>query len=191
MKTSRLGILSAIIVSTCCAGPLLLILLGLGSLGIGAAIGKYHWYFIVAALVLIGFTWQRYFKEKKACSVRGCQMKSKRVTLITLIVASVVVALFVTLNVRTYAMQTADLVAEDTAALVETKTVDILVRGMTCFSCELTVSSAAKKVDGVVDAVASAKEGKAQIRYDLSKTDARKVVEAINKTGYKAELPEE
>ena len=189
MKASKLGILSALIASICCLGPLVLILLGLGSLGIGAVIGKFHWYFLVAAFGLITFAWRGYFKEKKTCNLKGCQMENKRITLITLIVATLVVAIFVALNIFTYAVQKDYRKEESEARLIETKTVNIPVEGMTCFSCEFTVSSALKKIDGVVSVKASAKEGKAQVKYDPLTTTAAQLIEVINKTGFKAVMP--
>jgi len=102
MKVSKLGILSAVIASICCVGPLLLILLGLGGLGIGAAIGKYHGYFIVAALLLLTFAWRSYLKEKKVCDLKACKMENKRVTLLILIMSTLIVAVFVALNIYTH-----------------------------------------------------------------------------------------
>lgn len=46
MKAKKLGIFSAILASICCLGPLILVLIGLGSLGIGAVISRYHWWFL-------------------------------------------------------------------------------------------------------------------------------------------------
>lgn len=102
IKVSKLGILSAAIASICCAGPLLLILLGLGGLGIGTAIGKYHWYFIVTAILLLTFAWGSYFKKNKTCDLEACKMGNKKLTLFTLIVSSLVVAIFVVLNLYTH-----------------------------------------------------------------------------------------
>lgn len=42
MTPDRLGILSALFASVCCLGPVLLVVLGLGSLGLGAFLGRYH-----------------------------------------------------------------------------------------------------------------------------------------------------
>lgn len=190
MKASKLGILSAAIASICCLGPLLIILLGLGSLGIGAAIGRYHWYFIAAALVLLTFAWRSFLKKKKACDLKACKMENKKITLFTLIISTLIVAIFVALNVYTYVAQK-DFADKGTKAeLIETKTAVIPVEGMTCFTCELTVSSAIKKVEGVITAKASAKDGKAWVEYDPSKTNIQQLAEAINKTGYKARIPE-
>ncbi|PIP67908.1 MAG: hypothetical protein COW92_03975 [Candidatus Omnitrophica bacterium CG22_combo_CG10-13_8_21_14_all_43_16] len=188
MKASKLGILSAAIASICCLGPFVLILLGLGSLGIGAAIGKYHWYFIAAALLLLTFAWGSYLKKKRACDLKACKMENKKITLFTLIISTLIVAIFVTLNIYTYVVQKDFTDKRTKAGLIETRTVVIPVEGMTCFTCELAVSSAIKKVKGVVTAKASAKEGKARVEYDPSKTSIEQLVEAINKTGYKASL---
>jgi mercuric ion binding protein len=69
------------------------------------------------------------------------------------------------------------------------KTVSIPVEGMTCFTCEVSVSSALKRVDGVVGVKASAKKRVTLITYDPDKTDVRQLIKAINNTGYKASLP--
>lgn len=190
MKASKLGILSAAIASICCLGPLLLILLGLGSLGIGAAIGKYHWYFIVAALLLLTFAWGSYRKKKKACDLKACKMENKKITLLTLIISTLIVAIFVALNIYTYVVQKDFEDGRTKTDLIETRTAIIPVEGMTCFTCEIAVSSSLKKINGVVYAKASAKESKARVEYDPSKTNIEELVEAINKTGYKASLPE-
>lgn len=189
MKASKLGILSALIASACCVGPLLLILLGLGSLGIGAAIGKYHWYFILAAFALIGFAWRSYLKEKKTCNLKGCQMENKRITLIILILSTFIVVIFVGLNFYTYAIQKDYMEEKAEGELIETKMVIIPVDGMTCFACEVAVSTALKKVDGVVSAVASAKKKIVSVRYNPNKTNITQLIAKINESGYRASLP--
>jgi hypothetical protein len=53
MKAKQAGILSAILASICCVGPLLLIAIGLGS---GAAIvGRDHWFFLIGGVAVL--TW--------------------------------------------------------------------------------------------------------------------------------------
>lgn len=189
MKVSKLGILSVAIASICCVGPLLLILLGLGSLGIGAAIGKYHWHFIAAALLLLTFVWRSYLKEKKACDLKACKMENKKVTLFTLIISTLIVAIFVALNIYTYVVQNDFAVEKTKTDLIETKTAIIPVEGMTCFTCEIAVSTALKRIDGVFSISASAKKGIVHVSYNPNKTDIGRLIEAINKTGYKASLP--
>ena len=184
MKTKSIGILSALTASICCLGPIILIVFGLGWLGIGAVIGKYHWYFILGAILLLGIGWKSYFKEKKSCDTRGCEMKDKGITKNILIIASVVVLIFSGLNILTYAS-----VSGSELSTQEGTQLSIPVKGMTCISCEFAVNSAVKKLPGIYEVKASAKNQKALVSYDSEKTSLDEIIEAINKTGFKAEKP--
>ncbi len=186
MKAKNLGIFSAIFASICCLGPLILILIGLGSLGIGAAIGKYHWWFLGGGVLLITVAWRYYFKEKRTCDLKSCQMENKRMTQIILTLASLIVAFFVGLNLYAYLGKSTEEIPATT--ITNSKEVIIPVEGMSCFTCELTVTQALKKVEGVINATASAKEKTARVTYNTDKTSINKLIEAINKTGYKANV---
>lgn len=187
MRAKNLGIFSVVFASICCLGPLILVLVGLGSLGIGTAIGRYHWWFLGGGILLIIIAWSYYFKEKNACELKACQMENKRPTQIILTLATLIVALFVGLDLYTYLSKS----IEKTPAnlIVNSKEVIIAVEGMTCFTCEVTVTQALKKVDRVISANVSAKEKIAKVRYNPDKTDIGKLIEAINETGYKADIP--
>ena len=187
MKSIGLGILSAITASICCIGPLILIALGFGSLGLNTIIGKYHGVFLLVGILLLLFSWGRYFRRKKRCEIKKCQEKNSRLTLITLAITTIIVLFFAGLNFYTYA-RTSDNVNKivSTAGL---KTVIIPVEGMTCFICEFSVSKALKKIDGVVNVEASAKEGIAKIAYDAEKTNIDQLITTINQAGYRAKPP--
>ncbi|MCH7590211.1 heavy-metal-associated domain-containing protein [PVC group bacterium] len=184
MKTKNIGIFSAFTASICCVGPIALIALGLGGLGIGAAIGRYHWYFILGAILLLGIGWKSYFKEKKSCDTRGCEMKDKGITKNILIIASVIVLIFSGLNILTYASGNGNELSTQ-----EGTQLSIPVKGMTCISCEFAVNSAVKKFPGVYEVKASAKNQKALVSYDPEKTSLDEIIEAINETGFNAEKP--
>ena len=63
------------------------------------------------------------------------------------------------------------------------------VTGMTCAGCEGAVKLAAKRVDGVKSATASAKSGTADVTYDASKTSPETIAKAITTdSGFKAEV---
>lgn len=63
------GGLAAILASTCCLGPLVLITLGVSGAWIGnlAALEPYRPIFIGAALVALFFAWRRIFRPARAC----------------------------------------------------------------------------------------------------------------------------
>ena len=185
MKAKGLGVLSAITASVCCLGPLLLITLGLGSLGLGAALGRYHWYFILGAALLLSFAWRNYFKEKKSCESAHCEMEGKKMTRNILVLASAVVLTFAGLNLYTYAKGS---VAGEVSQK-EGVRVFIPVGGMSCFTCEISVQSAVKKLPGVYQVKANAKDKLAIVSYDPQKTNLDQIVATINETGYKAQKP--
>ncbi len=98
MKADTLGILSALVASVCCVTPLIVVLLGLGSLGIGAALGQFHWWFLFAAIWLLTYGWRAYVQEQRRCRTAQCEMRRSNTTRTMLIGASVIVAAFVGLN---------------------------------------------------------------------------------------------
>lgn len=190
MKADKLGILSALFASVCCVTPLILVLLGLGSLGIGAVLGRFHWWFLGAALILLTTAWRRYVQERRRCATERCEMASGTPTRWTLLVASFVVAVFAGLNVYTFASQRQQTVSVPGGLSATATEVIIPVEGMTCLTCELTVESSLKKLPGVERADARVAEQAAYVQYDPAQVRLDEIVEAINKTGYRARSPE-
>ncbi len=64
------------------------------------------------------------------------------------------------------------------------KEVTVITKGMTCASCERTISNALKKVDGIKDARADYATETTKITYDGSKVDMDKIKEAVESVGY-------
>ena len=151
MKPTKASVLSAILASVCCLGPVVLVAVGLGSLGIGAFLGRYHWFFLGGAGVILIFAWRVYRKEKVRCDAERCQMESRPGVLTALIIATAAVALFAGLNVYTYVGDRAASSAPETksaAGKTNIERVTIPVEGMVCFTCELTVESSLKRLNG-------------------------------------------
>lgn len=97
------GVLGAILASTCCIGPLLLVSLGVSGAWIGnlTALEPLKPYFIVATLVLLGLGfWQVYFRKKPACEAESycARPESSLITKTALWVATVLVALAATID---------------------------------------------------------------------------------------------
>lgn len=191
MKPGHMGILSALVASVCCVGPLVLVLLGLGSLGLGAFFGRYHWWFILAAIGLLAFAWRAYLKEKGRCQNAHCEMAQGKTARWTLTLATLIVVLFVGLNLYTYLSQSWASPSQKVQASGASASVVIPVEGMTCFTCELTVESSLKRLHGVQSADARVNEKAAYVSYDPTRVRLEDLVAAINKTGYQASAPKE
>lgn len=97
------GIFGALIASSCCIAPLVLVTLGVSGAWIGnlTALEPYKPYFLTVTAVLLaaGF-WHLYFKPKKACEVGTycARPASGRITKSVLWIATVLVLLSATVN---------------------------------------------------------------------------------------------
>lgn len=84
--------------SLCCLLPLAVIVLGLGSGAFMAVTMQYRWILIPAGVlgVLSGFI--LYVRERRRCNALACRMVGRRITLVLLVVASLVVTVSVLLD---------------------------------------------------------------------------------------------
>jgi mercuric ion transport protein len=178
MKAKNVGILSAILGSICCVGPLLLIAVGLGAGA--AAISRYHWLFIAAAIVALAFAWTRYFREKTNCACEAEAMQGRRSGTVTLLIATAIVLGFVGMNTSRYLFARTSASAQAQPPVTSgMNRIVIPVEGMTCATCEVGVHYALKSVNGVESARVSAAAKTATVDYDPSKTNPEKLVVAI------------
>ena len=67
-------------------------------------------------------------------------------------------------------------------------TTQIPVTGMTCGSCAVAVKKALTSLEGVKKADVSVEQNKATVVYEDSQVTEKQLREAINKTGFKAEV---
>lgn len=97
------GLLGAVLASSCCIAPLLLLTLGVSGAWMSnlTALAPYQGYFIAATLAFLaaGY-WHVYFKPRKACEDGSyCESpQSDRVVKVVLWVATVLVALALGVN---------------------------------------------------------------------------------------------
>ena len=188
MNAKSFGILSAIIGSICCVGPLLLVAFGLGT---GAVlIGRYHWIFIIAAAAVLTLAWAKYLREKTGCDCERKPMQGRRSGMITLLMATLLVLGFAGLNITRYVFAAPPLAAQTETELSNgLRRVVVSVEGVSCVTCEIPVRHALRKVEGVKSVEVSAATKTATVEYEPAKTNPEQLVAAINATGYWASLP--
>lgn len=68
----------------------------------------------------------------------------------------------------------------------EQQTLVLDIKGMHCTGCASGIKAMLKRVDGVTKAGVSFEDRVATVTYDPAKVNAEKIVEAIEKMGYKA-----
>lgn len=69
--------------------------------------------------------------------------------------------------------------------------VTIPTEGMTCGGCSSAVKTAVKKLDGVIEVQVDHEKGSTMVVYKKDKVTVKKIVEAINKTGFEASEPKD
>src|SRR3970282_15296 len=112
MKSGKASIFSAVLASSCCIIPLILLgltLIGLGSLGlsgISTTVGNLKWFLMPIAILGLGYSYFKYFKEKKQSVRCGCEMVGKKTNHILLGVSTVLVTTFIIFSVYPYLFAT-------------------------------------------------------------------------------------
>lgn len=188
MKAKQAGILSALLASICCIGPLLLIAAGLGSSA--ALVGRYHWFFLIAGIAVLTWAWAKYLREKTMCDCEHKPMQGRRGGMLTLLIATVIVLGFGSINISRYVFASPPASAQTQTQVANgLDRIVIPVEGMTCATCEITVGHALKRVDGVKSARVSVVTKTATVDYEAGKTNPEQLMAAINSTGYRASLP--
>ena len=90
-KSTIMAVLSGILASSCCLIPLVVILTGVGGVGFMALARDYQWITIPLGSAALGYSYYSYFKKRKSCTAECCEVKGKRVNLVTLIMSTLVV----------------------------------------------------------------------------------------------------
>src|SRR5882724_8288099 len=70
----------------------------------------------------------------------------------------------------------------------DAREVNLNVEGMTCASCVAHVEKALKSVPGAQHAQVNLARGRAHVRFDPTQTDPTKLAEAIEHSGYHAQI---
>jgi len=186
MKAKQAGILSAILASTCCIGPLLLVAIGVGS---GAVwVGRYHWFFIIGAIAVLIWAWAKYLREKTVCDCEHKAMGGRLSAILTLLITTALVIGFAGLNISRYVFGSLPPGAESRLPNGLSRVV-VSVDGLSCVTCEIPVRHALRRIDGVKAIYVSAGTKTATVEYEPVKTNPEQLVAAINSTGYRASLP--
>src|SRR6266446_4563629 len=146
MKVKQAGILSAILASTCCIGPLLLVAIGVGS-GAGF-VGRYHWLFLIGGIAVLTWAWAKYLREKTVCDCEHKAMGGQRSAIVTLLVTTALVIGFAGLNISRYVFGSVPLAAEKQLPNGLSRVV-VSVDGLSCVACEIPVRHALRRIDGV------------------------------------------
>lgn len=201
MKVEKLtmfgAVFAAFAASLCCILPLTFVVLGVGAFGAAAAFKTARPFLLGAAALLLAFGFYRaYFRREEACAP-GEQCATKpinRASRVSLWLASIAVVAFalapyytgtVARNVMTPNSQASAVTADAPAATAQAK---FKITGMTCGGCADTIKAALERTAGVRRADVSYERAEAVVDYDSQVITPERIRDAINSTGFQAEI---
>ena len=198
MKTTKnfagVGVLTARAASLCCITPVLALISGASGMASAFSWMKpFRPYLIGITVLVLAFAWYQKLKPSRKLSGQeeiqcACEVdekpnfwQTKKFLGIVTVFAALMLA-FPHYSSVFYPDNKKVVAGVDATKFI---TLDLKVEGMTCESCNLHVAHAAQELDGVADAKADFTTGKAEVKFDPSKTSEDEIVQSINATGYK------
>ena len=193
-NSASAGLFAAIVASLCCITPVFSLLAGVS--GIAATFSwmePFRPYLIVLTIGILGFAWYQKLRPRTAEEIAcACEddtkpsfWQSKRFLGIITVFAGLMLT-FPSYSHVFYSsggnMSTPVFVEQDTT---KTNKIVIDVKGMTCAGCENHIEHEVGLLKGVKSVEASYSTGSATIEYLPAILEEKKIIEAINKTGYK------
>jgi copper chaperone CopZ len=188
-KWAGAGIMTAIVASLCCITPVLALVAGTSGIASSFSwLEPFRIYLIGITALVLGFAWYLKLRPRKSEEIQcACEADEKpsfwqsKSFLGLVTVAAVVMLAFPYYSGIFYPDDKKEVIIVKQDAI---QTLHLDVKGMTCSACDSHVVHAAMGVEGVIEATADHKEGKAVVKFDNSKTSENKIIKSIDATGY-------
>lgn len=184
------GIVTAIAASLCCITPILALIAG--SSGIASSLSwmePFRPYLLGVTVLVLGFAWYQKLKPQKVEEIEcDCEEDEKKPFMQTKLFLGIVTGFAVLM--MTFPYYSSEFYPDNKQEAVyvnpyNIETMSLDINGMTCEACDNHVAYAAQDVPGVLEAKADYKTGKAEVKYDKSKTTKELIISSINATSYK------
>lgn len=191
--TSLGSLMTAVVASLCCIGPVAVALIGVGSIGVFSVFETYRPYLIGVTVILLGLAFYlTYRKREVMCEDGTCKVESagkwnKISVWFAAMIAAVAIAFpYLELTPTASAQSTPPQIISKVLPAVAILKVD----GMDCKACAAGLQATLGRIDGVTKASVAFDDGKAVLEYDPSKVQLQKFIDQVDKVGFKATLVE-
>ena len=182
------SVVSAVLASLCCIGPLVAVGLGLGAFSAATLFESLRPYLLTATGVLLAgafyLTYRKQPREKcegDACAV-GPDQKSKKILLWVVTAAVAAFAAFPYYSSVFWAGGTTASASTTSAGELETAVFD--VEGMTCAGCAATLENALRNAPGVRSATVDLEGKSANVTYAASRITTDRLLEVMEENGF-------
>jgi mercuric ion transport protein len=188
------SVLAAIVASLCCIGPVVVALIGVGSIGAFAAFESLRPYLIGVTALLLGFAFYlTYRKREVQCEDGTCKMESAgKWNTLSVWLATVIAAVALAFPYFGGSLlATASTVPQQSSTQnTEYATAILKVDGMDCKACAAGLQATLGRIEGVRKANVQYEQGKAIIEYNPAKVQPKTFIEQIDEAGFTAALAE-
>lgn len=144
--TSLGAVGAAILASSCCLGPLILALLGAGTIGASGMLERFRPFMVVVALAMLGTAlFLTYRRRPVACNDGSCESsRASHWSRLGMWVVTLIV-----LGILMFPNWSQDFFSAGTHSRLDSSALRFSVSGMTCAGCALTIQKALSEVPGV------------------------------------------
>jgi len=182
------SIFTAILASLCCTGPLVFILLGIGSVGMFSIFSEFKLIFSSIAILNLAVAYYLTFRKTKE-DCEECHTDKNNISksnIVTLGLSTILVMFFITLP---YLNLSDNFSNTQNKINLENGIVKVLipVNGMSCSGCEYVIERKLKEIDGIIFADADYKKGIVYVEFRKDKISLDYIVDSINSLGYKVD----
>jgi len=177
-----IGVVSGIIASTCCLGPVFIVLLGLSSLSAALSLTQYQPYFLVLSIIFMAGAVWAYLRKKNQghCDVHVIRRNKSFIAVVVIAMLSFyVVALYLVMPAVTPYIYGNVGDSSNPQPARSLRRATLRIYGMTCPSCADAVESLIKQKDGVVSVSVNYFQGTGEVVYDPAKITTEEIVNAI------------
>lgn len=187
-KTWIAGLITAIAASLCCITPVLALIGGLGGMASSFSwLEPFRPYLLGFTVLVFGIAWYQKLKPRDKAIECDCEedkpsfWQSKIFLAIVTIIAGILLTFPYYAHIFYPKPQQNKIIVVDKNNIEQVK---LSVEGMTCRGCEEHINNELSKVNGIIEAKTSYKEGSSIIKFDRSITNIDTIVNAVNRTGY-------
>ncbi len=186
------GVVTAVVASLCCIGPVVVALIGVGSIGAFSAFEAYRPYLVGITVAILGLAFYlTYRKREVKCEDGSCTVESaSRWNKISVWGATVIAAVAIAFPYfGASLLATASTVPQQPATQsVEYATTILNVVGMDCTACAKGLEGSLARIKGVRKASVEFEQGKALVEYDSAIVQPSVFVEQVNESGFTARI---
>ncbi|HWP82183.1 MAG TPA: mercuric transporter MerT family protein [Bacteroidota bacterium] len=188
--TATGAVVTAIIASLCCIGPIAVAMIGVGSITAFSMFWDFRPYLIGLTIVLLGIAFSlTYRKREVVCEDGTCKFESastwsKGAVWLAALIALLAIAFPYVGPTNTAVAQS--MLAQQPQEMTRSAVAVLEIEGMDCKGCVKGLEATLGRADGVRKAAVEFEKRRAVVEFDSTKISLQRLIAVVDETGFKA-----